>query len=382
MKDFYDVLNVSREASDDEIKKAYRKLAHKYHPDKKDGNEEKFKEVNEAYQTLSDQNKKSQYDQFGQTFDQQGGGFDGYGDTSGFSGGSPYGQAGGAGFEDIDLGDVFESFFGRSRRRQEEGGAIHGDNISINIDIKFDEAVFGTEKIVELRKKIKCSKCHGNGAEPGTKIESCPTCSGTGQIKQIQQIFIGSFTRTITCPDCKGVGKKATNPCSDCSGDGRVVGHKKIKVKIPAGISSGQTMEITNKGEAGKDGGQNGSLFVTVNILDHEYFKREGNNIECEMPISIVQAVLGDRINVKTLDGESKIEIPIGTQPGEIFKIKGKGVPYLSNKDQRGDFVVKTTISVPKKINSKEKELFKKIAEIGGEAAQVTKKSFWNKIFS
>ena len=380
MKDFYDVLGVSREASGDEIKKAYRKLAHKYHPDKKDGNEEKFKEVNEAYQTLSDQNKKSQYDQFGQTFDQQGGGFDG-GDASGFGGGNPYGQSG-AGFEDIDLGDVFENFFGRSRRSPDAGGATHGDNISINIDMKFDEAVFGTEKIVELRKKIKCSKCHGNGAEPGTKIESCPTCSGTGQIKQIQQIFIGSFTRTITCPDCKGVGKKATNPCSDCSGDGRVVGHKKIKVKIPAGISSGQTLEINNEGEAGKDGGQDGSLFVTVNVLDHEYFKREGNNIECEMPISVVQAVLGDKINIKTLDGESKIEIPIGTQPGEIFKIKEKGVPYLGNKDQRGDFVVKTTISIPKKINSKEKELFKEIASIGGEATKITKKSFWNKIFS
>jgi len=382
MKDFYEVLGIAREASDDEIKKAYRKLAHKYHPDKRDGDESKFKEVNEAYQTLSDQDKRSQYDQFGQTFDQSGGGFDGYGGASGFSGGSPFGQAGGASFEDIDLGDVFESFFGRSRRRQEEGGAMHGDNISINIDLKFEEAIFGTEKIVELRKKIKCSKCHGNGAEPGTRIEICPTCSGAGQIKQIQQIFIGSFTRTITCPDCKGVGKKATNPCSDCRGEGRVMGHKKIKIKIPVGISSNQTLEITDEGEAGKDGGQNGNLFVTVNVQEHKYFKRKGNNIECEMPISITQAVLGDNITVKTLDGEEKIEILAGTQSGEVFKINNKGVPYLNNKNQRGDFLVKTLIAIPKKINQKENELFNKIAELGGAAAQVQIKSFWNKIFS
>lgn len=376
MKDFYEVLGVSRDASDEEIKKAYRKLAHKYHPDKKDGDEAKFKEVNEAYQTLSDQNKRSQYDQYGQTFDQQGaGGFEGFG------GGNPYGQAGGN-FEDFDLGDVFESFFGGSRRRQEAGGVTHGDNISINIDLKFEEAVFGVDKIVELRKKLKCSKCHGNGAEPGTKIESCSTCSGTGQIKQVQQIFIGSFTRTITCPDCKGAGKKAVNPCSDCGGEGRVVGHKKIKVKIPAGIASGQTIEIQGEGEAGKDGGQNGNLFVTVNVLDHEYLKRDSNNIECEMPISITQAVLGDKVKVKTLDGEENVEIPAGTNSGEVFKIDSKGVPYLNNKNQRGDFLVKTNIAIPSKINSKEKELFKKIADLGGEAAQVQRKSFWNKIFS
>ncbi len=382
MKDFYEVLGVSREASNDEIKKAYRKLAHKYHPDKSGGDEAKFKEVNEAYQTLSNQDKRSQYDQFGQTFEQQGAeGFGGFGNASGFGGGNPFGQAG-AGFEDFDLGDVFESFFGRSGRRQNASGAIHGDNISINIDLQFEEAVFGVEKIVELRKKIKCSKCHGNGAEPGTKIETCPTCSGSGQIKQIQQIFIGSFTRTITCPDCKGVGKKAVSPCTECGGEGRVLGHKKIKVKIPAGISSGQTLEINNEGEAGKDGGQNGSLFVTINVSGHKYFKREGNNIICEIPISVTQAILGDAINIKTLDGESKIEIPAGTQPGEIFKIKDKGVPYLNNKNQRGDFIVKTSINIPKKINSEEKELFKQIVSIGGEAAVIKKKSFWNKIFS
>lgn len=379
MKDYYEILGVSREASNEEIKKAYRKLAHKYHPDKKGGDEEKFKEVNEAYQALSDEQKRSQYDQFGQTFDQQGAeGFGGFGDASGFRGSNPYGQ--GVNFEDFDLGDVFESFFGGARRQQ-NAGPVAGDNISINIDIKFEEAVFGVEKIIELRKKIKCEKCHGNGAEPGTKIETCPTCSGTGQIKQIQQIFIGSFTRVTTCPDCRGVGKKAANPCSDCGGEGRVIGHKKIKVKIPAGIASGQTLEINGEGEAGKDGSQNGNLFVTVNILDHKYLKRDGNNIECEMPISIVQSVLGDKVSIKTLDGEEKLEIPAGTQPGEVFKIKEKGVPYLNNKNNRGDFLIKTSISIPKKLNNKEKELFNKIAELGGEAAKVEKKGFWSKIF-
>lgn len=381
MKDYYEVLGISKEASNDEIKRAYRKLAHKYHPDKKGGNTDKFKEVNEAYQVLSNRQKKSQYDQFGQAFDQQGSGFEGFGDYSGFSGSSPFGQSGNYNFEDFDLGDVFESFFGKARRQQETGQTT-GDNISINIDIKFEEVVFGAEKIIGLRKKIKCEHCHGNGAEPGTKIETCPTCSGTGQIRQIQQIFIGSFTRVITCPDCKGAGKKATNPCSECRGEGRILGNKKIKIRIPAGISSGQTLEINNEGEAGKDGGPSGNLFVTINVLNHKYFKRDGSNIECKMPISIVQAVLGDKITVKTLDGEEKIEIPAGTQSGDILKIKEKGVPYLNNKNNRGDFIVKTSISIPKKLTLREKELFNKIAEIGGEATNVREKSFWNKIFS
>lgn len=389
MKDYYEILGVSRDASDEEIKKSFRKLAHKYHPDKKDGDEEKFKEVNEAYQVLSDKQKKEQYDQFGQTFEQSGqsgyGGFGdgaGFGGASGFGGQNPFGsQSGNYNFEDIDLGDVFESFFGRSRRQQRPGGAVSGDDLSINVDVKFEDAVFGTEKVIELRKKVKCSRCKGNGAEPGTKIETCSTCSGTGQIKQVQQILMGAFTRVITCPDCKGAGKKAVNPCTDCNGNGRIVGTKKIKIKIPAGISTGQTIEINSEGEAGVNGGPDGSLFVTVNVLDHKYLKREGNDIKCEIPISIIQAVLGGDISIKTLDGENKIRIPAGTQSGEIFKLKKLGIPHL-NGSGRGDFLIKTSIHIPKKLSAKEKDLFKELSEVNGEAANVGKKGFWDKIFN
>jgi molecular chaperone DnaJ len=383
MKDYYEVLGVSKDANNEEIKKSFHKLAHKYHPDKKDGDEEKFKEVNEAYQVLSDNQKREQYDQFGQTFEQGGqSGYDGFGDGAGFGGQqNPFGgQSGNYNFEDIDLGDVFESFFGRSRRQQSSNGAVSGDDLSVNVDIKFEDTVFGTEKVIELRKKIKCSKCKGNGAEPGTKIETCTTCSGTGQIKQVQQILVGAFTRVITCPDCKGAGKKAKNPCMDCNGNGRVVGTKKIKVKIPAGISTGQTLEINSEGEAGVNGGPDGSLFVTVNVLDHKYLKREGNDIKCEIPISITQAVLGGDIDIKTLDGENKIKIPAGTQSGDMFKLKKLGIPHL-NGSGRGDFLVKTSIFIPKKLSAKEKNLFKELSSIDGESANVGKKGFWDKLF-
>jgi molecular chaperone DnaJ len=378
-KDYYEILGVARGASDEEIKKAYRKLAHKYHPDKAGGDEQKFKEINEAYQVLSDKQKRSQYDQFGQNFDY--GRYGGFGDASGF-GDSPFGQAGRAynfNFEDFDLGDIFDNFFGGGTRRARHSRAS-GDDISIDIDINFEEAIFGAEKTIELGKKVKCSRCEGLGAEPGTKIDTCPTCSGTGQIRQVQQILFGAFTRVTTCPDCKGMGKKPLHSCTKCNGEGRVYVYKKTKVKIPAGIASGQTLEIRSAGEAGLRGGEAGNLFVTVRVLDHKIFEREGHNLKCEVPISITQAVLGGETEINTLDGELTLKIPGGTQSGKTFKIKGKGVPYL-NRDSRGDLLIKASIAIPKKLSREEKNLFEKLAGLGGGAADVSKTSFWRKIF-
>lgn len=375
-KDYYEILGISRDASDEEVKKAYRKLAHKYHPDKAGGDEQKFKEINEAYQILSDKQKRSQYDQFGQTFDY--GRYGGFGDASGF-GESPFGQAYNFNFEDFDLGDIFDSFFGGTRERK-KSGHVAGNDISINIDINFEEAVFGTEKTVELGKKVKCSRCEGSGAEPGTKIDICPTCSGEGQIRQVQQIIFGAFTRVTTCPDCKGAGKKALHPCTKCNGEGRVYTYKKTKIKIPAGIASGQTLEIRSGGEAGLRGGESGNLFVTVRVLDHDVFEREGYNLKCEVPISIVQAVLGGEAKIETLDGQITLKIPAGTASGRIFKLKGKGVPHIG-KNNRGDLLIKTSIVIPKKLSREEKDLFEKLAKLGGGVADVSKTSFWRKIF-
>lgn len=379
-KDYYEILGVSRDATDEEIKKAYRRLAHKYHPDKAGGDEQKFKEINEAYQVLSDKQKRAQYDQFGQTFDY--GRYGGFGDASGFDPSgfseSPFGQAYNFNFEDFDLGDIFESFFGGMRRQKSSRAT--GNDISINIDINFEEAVFGTEKIVEIGKKIKCPRCQGLGAEPGTKIDTCPTCSGEGEIRQVQQILFGAFTRVTTCPDCKGFGKKAVHPCTKCNGEGRIYSYKKTKIKIPAGISSGQTIEIKSGGEAGIYGGEAGSLFVTVRVLDHDVFKREGHNLKCKVPISIVQAVLGGKTKIQTLDGEIILKIPAGTASGKIFRVKGKGVPYIG-KQKRGDLLVETFIAVPKKLSRDERNLFEKLARLGGGAADVSKTSFWQRIF-
>ena len=376
MKDYYEILGIKKDATEEEIKKAYRKLAHKYHPDKEGGDEAKFKEINEAYQVLSNKQKRAQYDQFGQTFDYgQAGGF---GDATGFD---PFGKTYNVNFEDFDLGDIFSNFFGGGFRTQKKWGPVSGDDISINLDISFEEAVFGTERVVELNKRVKCEKCNGNGAEPGTKIDTCPTCSGEGQIRQVQQILFGSFTKVTTCPDCHGEGKKALTPCNECHGEGRVRRYRKVKIKIPAGISSGQTIEINSGGEAGLRGGPAGNLFVTVRVLDHKIFKREGFDIKCEIPISITQAVLGTKISIPTLDGKAWLKIPAGVQSGKIFRLKGKGIPYLGGGG-RGDQLIKVLVIVPQKLSRKEKELLEKLAKIGGQSVNIKKTSFWNRIFS
>ena len=381
-QDYYETLGVSREASDAEIKKAYRKLAHEHHPDR-GGDEAKFKEANEAYQTLSDKQKRSQYDQFGATFDGSGPS-SGPGGPGGAGAYGPFTQQQGfnVNFGDVDLGDIFSSFFGGQRKQSSPGGPAAGDDISVAIDISFKEAAFGLEKELELYKRVQCDKCKGNGAEPGTKVETCSTCSGTGQVRRSQQTMLGAFTQVVPCHECKGQGKKVKTSCAQCGGDGRVRENQKIKVKIPAGIADGQTIEIPEKGEAGTHGSSYGNLYVTVRVAEHEFFKRDGYDLRCEIPISFTQAALGDELSIQTLDDKVKLKVPAGTQTGKVFRIHNKGLPHL-NGGRTGDLLVQADIVTPAKLTQREKELFKNIAEEKGESATVgnNKKSFFSRLF-
>jgi len=369
--DYYNILGVSKGASDDEIKKAYRKLAHKYHPDKSGGDEAKFKEINSAYQVLSDKAKRQQYDQFGQTFDQGGAGqgFGGY-STGGFEGfdfGDIFGQArqsGGANFEfGGDFSDIFSDIFsggrGRGRRR-----AKAGRDIQVDAEISFSEMVKGATRNIRLYKTVKCSVCNGTGGEPGARQETCPTCQGLGQVQRNSRSFFGSFSQILTCPDCAGSGKIISRKCKKCGGDGRVKEEQEIKIEIPAGIADGQTVSLEGQGEAGETGAPSGDLLVNVHITPHQKFKREGNNITSQEFITFSQAVLGDKIPVETIEGQVKMKIPAGTQSGEIFRVRGEGVPIL-RKGGRGDHLVKIIVKIPKNTTREQRELIEKLGNQG-----------------
>ncbi len=368
-KDYYNILGVSKDASPEDIKKAYRKMAHQYHPDKAGGDEAKFKEINEAYQVLGNEEKRQQYDRYGQTFEQASrqGGFGG--GTGGFSwedisrgtSGGPFG--GGFGRQNVefdfgDLGDIFGDFFGfgRSSGSRRSRRARRGTDIQTEMEIDFREAVFGAEKIVELYKNIVCASCSGNGAEPGTKIETCKTCGGSGQVARVQQTILGTFQSVGVCPDCQGEGKKASKKCKACGGQGRFKATEKIKVKIPAGINEGETIRLAGKGEAGQRGAAAGDLYITMRVKPDEEFKREGDDILTEVNISFPQAALGDKIFVKTLDGEVILKIPAGTQSGKVFKLSGKGVPHLRSRG-RGDHLVTVNVVTPTNLSRRQKEL-------------------------
>ena len=364
--DYYKILGVERGANDDEIKKAYRKLAHKFHPDKSGGDEAKFKEINEAYQVLSDKSKRQQYDQFGQTFEQaqaggqgQGfGGFEGF-DFGGFSakGGSAYGGD----FQDFGFEDIFSNIFGgggggrRSRKKA-------GKDIQADAEISFEEMVRGARRTVDIYKKIVCDRCHGTGGEPGAKKDTCPTCHGSGQVRRTMQSFLGSFSQVSTCPTCQGAGEIYSEKCKKCGGDGRVKEEESIEIEIPAGIQDGQTLSMEGYGEAGEKGAPSGSLYVNIHVSTHSKFKREKNNIISSEHITFPQAVLGDKINVDTIEGRLKMKIPAGTQSGEIFKIKGEGIPSLDRRG-RGDHLVKIIVDIPKRLSRKQKELIEKLGE-------------------
>lgn len=375
--DYYSTLGVAKAASSDEIKKAYRKLAHEHHPDKDKGNEAKFKEINEAYQVLSDPEKRQQYDRFGANFQNtaKGAGAQGFNgfDFSNFA----QGFSGGVEFEDAF--DMFSDIFGgqtATRRARRERGV----DLEMEIYLTFEEAVFGTEKEISLEKADACAKCKGSGAEPGSKVLTCPKCHGQGQIRTSRRTIFGQMASTATCDECDGTGKVAERACTECKGSGRVRRMKNLKIKIPAGVEDGQRIRVPNEGEVGYKGSNFGDLYLQLHVSGHKNFKREGATIYSEVPISFYQAALGTEIEIQTVDGQVKLKIPAGTQTGKVLRLKGRGAPVL-NGSGRGDHLVTVHIVTPTKLTRKEKELFKQMAEENGEAVDVDR-GFWGKFKS
>jgi molecular chaperone DnaJ len=370
-RDYYEVLGVSKGASEDEIKRAYKKLARKYHPDMNPGNkeaEEKFKEVNEANEVLSDPEKKARYDQFGFA-----------GVDPNFGAGGP-GGGGFGGFDFGDLGDIFGSFFGGGfgGGAQRRNGPQRGESIRMSVSVSFLEAAFGCEKSVTLDRSEQCSTCHGNGCAPGTTPEVCSTCHGSGVVQTRRQTPMGMFASTGPCPKCGGTGRIIHQPCPDCHGNGNVRKRKTIKVTIPAGIDHGQTISLRGQGHAGRNGGPSGDLLITVMVKPHELFRREGTSVFCEAPITFTQAVLGAELEIPTIDGKVKYTIPEGTQTGTVFRLRGKGIPMLNGRG-RGDQYVTVTIETPKNLNKEQKEALLKFSETLGENNHEKQKRFFKK---
>ena len=374
-RDYYEVLGVSRSASEDEIKKAYRKLAKKYHPDLNPGNaeaEQKFKEVNEAYEVLSDSNKKARYDQFG---------FAGVDPNYGAGAGGGGGFGGFTDFDFGDLGDIFGSFFGGGfggNSRSSRSGPQRGESIRVGVTVSFEEAAFGCEKEVTVDRVDQCPTCKGSGCEPGTTPEVCTQCGGSGQVQQRRQTPMGVFATTTTCPKCGGRGKIIHSPCKDCNGTGQQRKRKTIQVNIPAGIDNGQTISLRGQGNAGKNGGPAGDLLITVTVRPHQLFRREGNDVLCEAPITFTQAVLGGEMEIPTIDGKVKYDIPEGTQTGTTFRLRGKGIPNVNGRG-RGDQYVTVYIETPRNLNREQKEALKKFSQSLGEHNYEARKNFFSK---
>lgn len=363
-RDYYEVLGISKTADDAEIKKAYRVLAKKYHPDMNPGDaeaEKKFKEASEAYAVLSDPEKRRQYDQFGHAAF-EGGGAGGYG---GFDFNS-------ADFGDI-FGDIFGDFFGGGRRRGANNGPMKGANIRTSVRITFEEAVFGVEKEIELTLKDECATCHGTGAKPGTSPETCSKCGGKGQVVFTQQSFFGTVRNVQSCPECNGTGKVIKEKCADCHGTGYIANRKKIQVSIPAGIDNGQSVRIRDKGEPGTNGGPRGDLLVEVIVARHPIFQRQDYNIFSTVPISYAVAALGGDVVVDTVDGKVIYEVKPGTQTDTKVRLKGKGVPSLRNKEVRGDHYVTLVVQTPEKLSGEAKELLKQFDALTGDSLNAAK---------
>jgi len=381
-RDYYEVLGVDKNASDSDIKRAYRKLAKQYHPDVNPGDKEaeaKFKEIGEAYEVLSDSQKKSRYDQFGFA------GVDpGYGGGGGGQGG--FGGFGGMDFD--DLGDIFGSMFGggfggSSRRRN---GPVRGSDIDESILLSFEEAAFGVKKPLKIYVIEQCDECHGSGAKSAADKETCSYCKGTGQIKNVQRTFLGQVVNTQPCPQCRGEGSIIKNPCSKCHGKGKIKRAKNIEVDIPAGINHGETVSYQGLGNAGSKGGPAGSLLVTVSIKRHSIFTRTGYDVNCDVPITFAQAALGAEVEIPMLDPDKKYElgkmnytVPEGTQPGTVVRLRGKGIPHVRS-GVRGDMLLKFIVEVPRNLNSQQKEAIKNLAELSGESNYKQQKSFLDKM--
>lgn len=345
-RDYYEVLGVDRSAGDQDLKRAYRKLALKFHPDKNPGDreaEEKFKEAAEAYEVLRDASKRQIYDQYGHQ-GLEGAGFSGFG-----------------GFEDIfsSFGDIFEDFFGFGGGRRSRSRANRGADLRYDMQLSFMEAAFGTEKEIDVEKAEACNACNGIGAEPGTGAETCPHCGGSGQVGRSQ----GFFTVRTTCSNCRGQGQVISNPCQTCRGHGKVLARKKVSVRIPAGVDNGSRLRLTGEGEAGAYSGPHGDLYVFIHTEDHDFFKRDDTSVLCQIPISFVQAALGDTISIPTLKGKTDLEIPKGTQPGDLFRLRGEGIPSLRN-GHRGDQIVQVNVKIPTHLNKKQAALLKEFATL------------------
>ena len=362
-RDYYEVLGLGKGASDDEIKAAFRKLARQYHPDvsKEENAEEKFKEINEAYGVLSDSDKRARYDRFGR---------------EGLSG------MGSSGFHDYssDFGDLFEEILGgfgfSSGRRASRNSPRRGRDLQMQVSLKFEEAVFGVEKDIEFQREETCSTCKGNGAEPGTTPVKCSTCKGQGEVRQVRQTFLGQMVQTAACPACNGRGETISSPCKTCRGAGLERKSIRKKVQIPAGVDTGTQIRLTGEGGPGAFGGPSGSLFLVLDVKSHQFFKRRENDILLNLDINVAQAVLGADILVPTLDGDEKLKIPAGTQPGKIFYLRGKGVPHVRSKTQRGDQMVMVNVAVPTKLTKEQRELFEKLAESLGTSVKPQEKGF------
>jgi len=356
-KDYYKILGVDKSASKDEIKKAFRKLAHQHHPDKGNGNADKFKEANEAYQVLSNDEKRAQYDQFGSAFSSGqngGGGFSGFEGFSGFGGG-------GININMDDLGDMVGDMFNFGGRRSRGSyGPQRGRDMEVALEIDFKEAVFGIEKELKLNKLVSCEKCNGNGAEPGTTIKTCSECNGTGQVKRTQRTILGTIQTATVCPTCKGQGKKPEKVCSKCNGSGVVSGVNNIKVKIPAGIDNNEVIKLSGQGEAGRNGGQSGDLYIHAKVKASYKFKRQGYDIYTKEDISFKQAALGDKIDVETIDGDVKLKIPAGTQTGTMFKLRGKGIQKLRGFG-KGDHFVEAIARTPENLTRAQRKVLEEM---------------------
>jgi len=362
--DYYELLGVAKSATQDEIKKAFHKLAHKHHPDK-GGDEKKFKEINEAYQVLSDKTKRAQYDQFGRVFE------------NGQPGGNPFeGWAWGSGqqgqnveFDFGDIGDIFEDFFGGASpfgaRKSSKKDFRKGKDIQVDIEIPLEKTLKESVEKIILSKQVTCHRCQGAGAEPGSKIKECFSCRGTGQVQQIKKIAFGSYTTLATCPECKGEGTIPEKPCNVCRGEGRIKGQETIEVKIPGGIDTNQVIRIDGKGEAGKKNGKPGNLFVRIFVKQHPVFERRGDDLFTRSEINFSQATLGDEIEIKALEGINLlVEVPGGTESGKILRISGKGIPHF-NGYGRGNLYIELKVKTPRKLTKEQKKLLEELKKQG-----------------
>lgn len=380
-RDYYEVLGIKKGASDDEIKKAYRKMAIKYHPDRnlnnKEDAEKHMKEINEAYDVLKDPQKKAQYDQFGHDAFAHGGGAGGAGGGFGGFGGFGGGGFSGGGFG--DFGDIFDTFFGGGRSQARRNGPEQGADLRIDVELTFEEAAFGVERELKVPRTENCSACGGTGAAKGTSPEECPQCHGTGQVQSYANTPFGRMVNSHVCERCSGTGKIIKTPCKECGGRGQKKVTKNIKVKIPAGIDEGQRIRVAGGGQAGRRGGPSGDLYVYVYIKPHELFTREGYDVMCQVPITFVQAALGDTIEVPTIHGKVEMKIAPGTQSGTVMRLRGKGIPML-RRNGNGDQHIRIKVLTPQKLSDRQKELLKEFGELSGNKVNPEQDTWLNKI--